>query len=241
LLNLSSFVVRERIKQKELDMSKIDETGLEENAVDLYPQTLSDEDIIEFLSSGGAHNDLDEIDGYEERLSDTDELELKAAGYNARYRGWYGTKSQPRWCPQQSKFNGRGGNHKGVDLAALSGTRLVSIVDGSIEWNPRGTGGKWGNHIFLNFRVSGNNYTIVYAHLSGAVGNGNRKVKRGEVICTSGCSGNTIYCGTANKCGKREDHVHIELFGPGGRRDPIAAFGWNVEYANDNRCIYPSC
>ncbi len=75
-------------------MSKINETGLEENAVDLYPQTLSDEDIIEFLSSGGAHNDLDEIDGYEERLSDTDELELKAAGYNARYRGFLFPLSQ---------------------------------------------------------------------------------------------------------------------------------------------------
>ncbi|EHR0227317.1 M23 family metallopeptidase [Vibrio parahaemolyticus] len=222
-------------------MSKIDETSVDESVVDLYPQNLTDEDIIEFLSSGEAHNHLEEIDGYEDKLSDTDDLELKTAGYNARYRGWYGTKNKPRWCPQQSKFNGRGGNHKGVDLAALSGTRLVALVNGSIQWNPKGSGGKWGNHIFLNFRSGRNNYTFVYAHLGGLVGSGNRKVKKGEVICTSGCSGNTTYCGTANKCGKKEDHVHLELFGPEGRMDPVAALGWNVEYSNDIRCIYPSC
>ncbi|WP_432473320.1 M23 family metallopeptidase [Amphritea sp. HPY] len=217
------------------------ENTLDEKVTDLYPEALSDQDIINFLQSGDAHKDLEEIDGYEDRLTEDEDTELKTLAYNAEYRGWYGSRNRPRWCPKQSKFNGRGGNHKGADIYANSGTRLVALVNGSIQWNPRGSGGKWGNHIFLNYKSGGNNYTIVYAHLSSAVGNGNRKVTRGEVICTSGCSGNTTYCGSANKCGGREDHVHIELFGPGGRRDPISALGWSMRHDGDNRCFYPSC
>ena len=213
---------------------------LEHDAQDFYPEVLTDVDI-ENLLKGDSHQELEEIDGYSERLTEDEDSELKAQSYNAEYRGWYGSRNKPRWCPQQSKFNGRNGNHKGVDVFAPSGTRLLALVSGSMQWNPRGSSGKWGNHIFLNFKSKGNNYTIVYAHLSGVVGNGNRKVKRGEVICTSGCSGNTTYCSSKNKCGGLEDHVHIELFGPGGRRDPIAAFGWNMKHANDSRCFYPKC
>lgn len=90
-------------------MSKLDETSVDEGVVDLYPENLSDEEIIDFLSSGEAHDDLEEIDGYEDRLSDTDDLELKTAGYNARYRGWYGTKNKPRWCLSKANLMGAAG------------------------------------------------------------------------------------------------------------------------------------
>ena len=43
-------------------------------------------------------------------------------GYNAEYRGWYGT----RWCPQQSKFGGRGENHKGSDIFCTNKNSFIS-------------------------------------------------------------------------------------------------------------------
>lgn len=214
---------------------------LQDKVADLFPGEISDHDIMEFLASNEAHKDLDDSDSFAVSISETTSEELRAQNYNAEYRGWYGTQSRPRWCPKQSKFNGRGGNHKGADIFAQKGTQLVALIDGAIQWNPRGSGGKWGNHVFLNFRNGGNNYTFVYAHLDALIGSNNRRVRSGEVICTSGCSGNTVYCGSKNKCGGLEDHVHLELFGPDGRIDPIAALRWKMRHASDTRCFYPSC
>ncbi|GAB5545254.1 MAG: M23 family metallopeptidase [Sandaracinaceae bacterium] len=171
----------------------------------------------------------------------TEDALASGTSYNAEYRGWYGTQARPRWCPAQSKFGGRGGGHHGADLFAVRGTRIVALIAGRIEWNPRGSGGKWGNHIWLNFRYQNQPFTFVYAHLDGLVGSAPRNVQGGEVIATSGCSGNTTYCGADNACGGREDHVHLELITTSGRIDPIAALGWNVKYANDTRCLFPSC
>lgn len=214
---------------------------LQENAKTLYIEDLSDQEILDVTLNSDQHQGLDESTGFENKLVELQDPSLSKQSYNGEYRAWYGRQNKPRWCPQQSKYNGRAGNHKGADVFAVSGTRLVAITNGSIQWNPRGANGKWGNHIFLNFINRGSNYTIVYAHLGSLIGANNRRVKSGEVICTSGCSGNTTYCGTRNQCGGLEDHVHLELFGPGGRIDPIAAFGWNLKHANDHRCIFPSC
>ncbi len=161
-----------------------------------------------------------------------------AAEYNGEYRAWYGS----RWCPKQSQFGGRGGKHKGADIFAPSGTPLVAIVGPSrIQWNPKGSGGKWGNHLFLNFRwKDGKDYTFVYAHLKALVGSAPRNVQVGETICKANCTGNAggagMYCGTSNPCGGRSDHLHLELFGPNGRIDPVKWLGWNLKHADDNRC-----
>lgn len=214
---------------------------LDESAQSVYVEGLTDQDVVKMMLNSEQHKELEESSGFENGLMELQDPAIKKQSYHAEYRAWYGTQNKPRWCPQQSKYKGRGGNHDGVDLFAVSGTQLVALTNGSIQWNPRGANGKWGNHIFLNFTSRGSNYTIVYAHLGSLIGVNNRKVRAGEVICTSGCSGNTTYCGIRNKCGGLEDHVHLELFSPGGRIDPIAAFGWNVKYANDHRCIFPSC
>ena len=159
--------------------------------------------------------------------------------YAAAYRGWYGN----RWYPKQSKYGARGGRHKGADIAVAKGTPLPAIAGpAQIQWNPMGSGGKWGNHVFLNFRWNdGGNYTFVYAHLESLVGNAPREVSLGATICRSGCSGNAggpgMYCGVDNVCGGRSDHLHLELFGPDGRIDPIRWLGWQLKYANDNRCV----
>ncbi len=208
---------------------------------EMFPGEMSEQEIIEFIANGDAHQGLIEIDGFENKITEVPNKELLDENYHAEYRSWYGTKQKPRFCPQQSKFNGRGGAHKGADIFALKGTSIVALVDGVIQWNPRGSSGKWGNHIFLNYRHSGNNYTFVYAHLDALVGKNNRRVKRGEIICRSGCSGNTTYCGELNACDRNEDHLHLELFGPGGRRDPIASLGWSMKFENEDRCYYTQC
>ena len=161
--------------------------------------------------------------------------------YNGEYRGWYGN----RWCPKQSKFGGPragGKSHLGSDIYVPKGTPLWAIVGPArIQWNPKGTGGKWGNHIFLNFAWNdGNNYTFVYSHLDSLLGSAPRNVALEEDICTSGCSGNAggpgMYCGVDNRCGGRSDHLHLELFGPNGGIDPIGWLGWNLRYHNDATC-----
>ena len=152
------------------------------------------------------------------------------------YRGWYGTLKHPRWCPKQSKFGAREGKHKGVDIWMEGGTEVKAIVDGSIQWNPKGNDGNWGNHIFLNFTHNGKPYTYIYAHLTGLVGNDNRRVSEGEVIATSGCTGNANKCGEKNIRGGIQDHLHLELHDSNGPIDPVSWSGREVRYSDDSTC-----
>lgn len=217
------------------------ENSLPSSSAELYSH-LTEADLLESLERSESHQGLEPVASpFFPRLMESEDAELVRANNNGEYRGWYGTRDKPRWCPQQSKYGARGGDHKGADIFALRGTRLVALVDGNLQWNPQGDGGAWGNHVWLNFRHHNNNFTFVYAHLDSLIGNAPRRVTAGEVICTSGCTGNTTYCGVENQCGGREDHVHLELFGPSGRMDPIAALGWNLRYADDTRCLYPNC
>jgi hypothetical protein len=57
---------------------------------------------------------------------------------NQEYRGWYpidsGTdRGKARWCPSQSKFNGRNGQHKGADLYAVARSLPATIYAGQIR------------------------------------------------------------------------------------------------------------
>lgn len=77
--------------------------------------------------------------------------------------------------------------HRGVDYAAPTGTRVMAIADGTVEF--AGTRGDYGNLVVL--RHLGNRYMTYYAHLDSfasglAVGN---KVEQGEVIGFVGMTG----------------------------------------------------
>lgn len=95
-----------------------------------------------------------------------------------------------------SRSGGR--SHQGVDLISPSGTPLVAVVSGSVQFKQTNLGG---NSVWLN---GSNGTRYFYAHLSGFEGS-SRSVSQGEVIGYVGATGNAN--GT--------NHLHFEVH-PGG-------------------------
>ena len=90
-----------------------------------------------------------------------------------------------------------GRSHQGVDMMASSGTPLVAVVSGSVNFKQTPLGG---NSIWLS-GDDGNRY--FYAHLSGFEGS-SRSVSQGDVIGYVGSTGNAY-----------TPHLHFEVH-PGG-------------------------
>jgi murein DD-endopeptidase MepM/ murein hydrolase activator NlpD len=92
-----------------------------------------------------------------------------------------------------------GRRHQGVDIISPSGTPLVAMESGRIEFKSNRLGGQ-------TVRLYGGSGTrYYYAHLSGYAG-GNRSVNRGDVIGYVGRTGNT----TTN-------HLHLQIHPGGGQ------------------------
>ncbi|MEW8332038.1 MAG: peptidoglycan DD-metalloendopeptidase family protein [Candidatus Thiodiazotropha sp.] len=192
--------------------------------------------------------------GQDSEIKDMDEL---ADGYSyaldgeAEYRGWYRRTSgadigKSAWCPKQSKFGGRNGNHNGADLYSYGREKLLAVASGKIEYNVANDPAGWGNHIYLYFKKGGTWYIACYAHVDASSAfEGQKSVSAGDEIGTAGCSGNAGsngICSRDYKCGEKvciEDHLHLELFAASAsspKKDPVAFFGWTVKYASDDTC-----
>ncbi len=92
-----------------------------------------------------------------------------------------------------------GRSHQGVDLISPSGTPLVAMESGRVEYRSNALGGK-------TLRLYGNSGTrYYYAHLSRYEG-GNRTVNKGDVVGYVGRTGNT----TTN-------HLHLQIHPNGGQ------------------------
>lgn len=92
-----------------------------------------------------------------------------------------------------------GRSHQGVDVIAPSGTPLVAMESGRIEFRSNALGG-------LTLRLYGNSGTrYYYAHLSRYEGS-NRTVSKGDVVGYVGRTGNT----TTN-------HLHLQIHPGGGQ------------------------
>ena len=97
--------------------------------------------------------------------------------------------------------------HKGVDLAARSGTRIKASGDGVVQF--KGKKGGYGNVIIIQHR---NHVQTLYGHLSGfAKGlSKGKKVEQGDIIGYAGKSG--LATGP---------HLHYEFLLKGIHRDPM--------------------
>ena len=163
-----------------------------------------------------------------------------------QYRGWYGQASgKSNWKPQSSRWHGRGGKHKGLDLFCHSLTPLYAAVAGNAEYNDTRNPTGWGNFIMLYFQKDGTNYIAVYAHLDASSKfAGTKAFTAGAQIGLSGCSGNAGKNGICHRnfrCSEYtciEDHLHLELLklktGGFDKINPQAFFGWGIKFENDN-------
>ena len=116
----------------------------------------------------------------------------RAAASSARCAG------HPRTADTYGAARSGGRSHEGVDLLASTGTPLVAVVSGSVQFKHNSLGG---NAVWLA-GADGNRY--YYAHLSAFEGS-SRGVSQGEVIGYVGDTGNA----------RGTPHLHFEVH-PGG-------------------------
>lgn len=153
-------------------------------------------------------------------------------------RGWYGTREEPRWCPCQSLFGGRGGRHLGVDFAAPPGATVLAPVSGIADYNLLGNEPVRGNHIFI-YADSSPPFGCFFCHLYEPLGDFPRRVSAGEAVAALGSTGLSLYCGEANSLGKYDTHLHLEIVTLEGHQDPIHFLGLTPLHGADDRCFFP--
>lgn len=109
-----------------------------------------------------------------------------------------------------SDFGKRWGRqHKGVDLQAESGTRVVSVLDGKVEKSGDFNDGFGGQLLIRHDTPEGIFYSR-YAHLRKTYKRTGETVKAGEKIGESGGGEND-----ANKGRSTGPHLHFEFLGEG--------------------------
>lgn len=157
-----------------------------------------------------------------------------ASGFAGEMRGFYGMAGT--WHPALSRFGAKRttGVHRGVDIYAPRGTRIVAPFAGKLErpTNPDDLGLRV--HIAFTFNKVG--YRFVLGHLDEFVGAAGA-VTAGDVIGLAGCSGNADKdepCSKKNACERYSTHVHIQLMRDDlVVCDPLKALGWKLRYADE--------
>jgi RHS repeat-associated protein len=96
-----------------------------------------------------------------------------------------------------------GGNHGGNDIVAPVGTPIHANRDGTVVATQFGYNGGYGNTVIIS---NGGIYTQ-YSHLTSISVSAGASVNQGQIIGTSGRTGNVPRGQAAN-----EDHVHFEVF-----------------------------
>ena len=96
--------------------------------------------------------------------------------------------------------------HRGIDISCPTGTPVYAGADGIVEiagWND-----SYGYYVVISH---GSGYTTLYAHNSLLKVKKGQRVKRGEVISSSGSTGNSS-----------GPHLHLEISINGKLQDPLA-------------------
>ncbi|QVY60207.1 peptidoglycan DD-metalloendopeptidase family protein [Cytobacillus gottheilii] len=112
-------------------------------------------------------------------------------------------------------FGTRNGKHKGIDIAADSGTPIYAVDQGTITKSYYS--GSYGHVIFVKHK---NGTETIYAHLQERLGEEGDEVEQGEVIGKMGSTGNSSGV-----------HLHFEIhkhewtYEKENALDPFLAFG----------------
>ena len=85
-------------------------------------------------------------------------------------------------------------NHTGIDLAASTGTKIISATDGTVVLNS--SEGDFGKHI----KIQNGDAIFIYAHCSKLYVNEGDEIKQGQEIAEVGTTGNTT-----------GPHLHFEI------------------------------
>ena len=105
-----------------------------------------------------------------------------------------------------SRYGMRNGRmHKGVDLAAKTGTSIVAADGGKVTFS--GYSGDYGNLIIINH---GNGYITKYGHCSKLLVKKGDKVYKGQKIAQVGSTGRTT-----------GPHLHFEVLKNGVNKNPL--------------------
>lgn len=113
-------------------------------------------------------------------------------------------------------FGTRNGKHKGIDIAAESGTPVYAVDQGTITKSYYS--GSYGHVIFIKHE---NGTETVYAHLQERLGSEGQEVKQGEQIGKMGSTGNSSGV-----------HLHFEIhkkewtYDKKNAFDPFLAYGY---------------
>jgi murein DD-endopeptidase MepM/ murein hydrolase activator NlpD len=117
----------------------------------------------------------------------------------------FGRRSDP--------FHGKHSFHKGLDIAAPSGTPIQPIRSGTVV--SAGPRGGYGNVVVLDH---GNGTTSMYAHCKDIKVQPGQRVEPGQIIATVGSTGRST-----------GPHLHLEVHQDGQAVDPVEALGWDSE------------
>ena len=116
-------------------------------------------------------------------------------------------------------------NHWGWDLSAIDNTPVYAVASGIVTSTRRDPSAEnYGNQIELQFRWNGIQYTAFYAHLSVIYVAVMSNVGEGQVIGTTGHTGN------AHNLPPNQRHLHFEIrtkhgHGKNGSVDPATLLG----------------
>ena len=117
----------------------------------------------------------------------------------------------------------QGHMHNGVDMAALTGTVVMSASNGIVKSVNKSSGG-YGNMIEIEHNCG--RIVTRYAHLDKILVYVGQKVKQGQIIGKVGATGNVR--GSVDP-----SHLHFEIFMDGLRVDPLKyLFSAEIGYKN---------
>lgn len=123
--------------------------------------------------------------------------------------------------------NGSPKPHQGWDFEAAVNTPTYAVADGEVVFAVKHSQGAYGKQLCLRFRYEGKTYYAFYAHLNAVLVDAGDPVRAGEMIATTGKTGN------ASNQAAAEDHLHFEIrtqaycgLGLPGRVSPLKIYGF---------------